>query len=81
MVGLEDDPFLLGETVTFQGRLLLNFGRVSFSDLSPMALFSRQGDRTSAAEQEAGEIIELSITRWWFQTFFIFAPIWGDDPI
>ena len=20
-------------------------------------------------------------TRWWFQTFFIFTPIWGNDPI
>ena len=26
MVGKEADPFLLGETVTFQGRFLLNFG-------------------------------------------------------
>ena len=22
-----------------------------------------------------------SPTRWWFQTFFIFSPTWGDDPI
>ena len=28
MVGLEDDPFLLGPFVTFQGLFLLNFGRV-----------------------------------------------------
>ena len=30
MVRLEDDPFLLGETVTFQGLCLLNFGGVSY---------------------------------------------------
>ena len=23
----------------------------------------------------------LSITRWWLQTFVIFTPIWGNDPI
>ena len=21
------------------------------------------------------------VSRWWFQTFFIFTPIWGNDPI
>ena len=24
---------------------------------------------------------QLDYTRWWFQTFFIFTPTWGDDPI
>ena len=22
-----------------------------------------------------------SVARWWFQTFLIFTPTWGDDPI
>ena len=22
-----------------------------------------------------------SLSRWWFQIFFIFIPTWGDDPI
>ena len=22
-----------------------------------------------------------SMTRWWFQVFFIFTPTWGDDPV
>ena len=21
------------------------------------------------------------VSRWWFQTFFMFTPIWGNDPI
>ena len=25
--------------------------------------------------------IGINITRWWFQTLFIFTPIWGHDPI
>ena len=24
---------------------------------------------------------ENNYTRWWFQIFFIFTPIWGNDPI
>ena len=23
---------------------------------------------------------ELPYPRWWFQTFFVFTPIWGNDP-
>ena len=26
-------------------------------------------------------VISLTITRWWFQIFFIFTPTWGNDPI
>ena len=24
---------------------------------------------------------KITLTRWWFQIFFIFTPTWGDDPI
>ena len=24
---------------------------------------------------------KITMTRWWFQIFFIFTPTWGDDPI
>ena len=44
-----DPPFLLGETVTFQGRFLLNFGRVSFSYISRVVL---ELSRASYAESQ-----------------------------
>ena len=32
--------------------------------------------------QQLGPSISIpSITRWWFQIFFIFTPTWGNDPI
>ena len=26
-------------------------------------------------------VVSNTYSRWWFQTFFIFTPIWGNDPI
>ena len=26
-------------------------------------------------------VLGAIVSRWWFQTFFIFTPIWGNDPI
>ena len=30
--------------------------------------------------EKAGELVATGITRWWFQTFFMFIPIWGRVP-
>ena len=30
---------------------------------------------------QKGKCIPKSVTGWWFQTLFIFIPIWGNDPI
>ena len=37
------------------------------------------GDWQASAEQQPK--IRHFLSRWWFQIFFIFIPIWGNDPI
>ena len=40
--------------------------------------------KVSDCKLEAGNTIHLVMrqaARWWFQIFFIFTPIWGNDPI
>ena len=52
----------------------------SFSKKNPGWLWKTIGD-VSSYPIIWGYAYDWSISRWWFQTFFIFTPTWGDDPI
>ena len=41
----------------------------------------RKGIKVRRKQEQFKLPIENSQARWWFQTFFIFALIWGNDPI
>ena len=74
---LEDDPFPFWKAY-FQRRLLLNFQGISI----PMPLTNQQW--WLAKHYQPGfyaPISTLCLSGWWFQTFFMFTPIWGNDII
>ena len=49
----------------------------------PRAWFGRtERSRVRLLKQEFLKVgLKISPPRWWFQTFFIFTPTWGNDPI
>ena len=82
--GFSDFPTLVGNTtetkvsVQFTASEAVGNAWIQILPSSDVSGETWESGKTHGSKKKLGRHV---MTGWWFQTFFIFTPIWGDDPI